>query len=39
MELERMTTDADVGFAGSGRRRSSAARYGVIDSDRQIPQH
>ena len=36
--------DADVGFAGSGRRRwcrrrSSAASYRVIDNDRQIPQH
>jgi hypothetical protein len=34
----------DVGFAGSGRRRwcrrrASAARYGVIDNDRQILQH
>ena len=37
-------TDDDVGFAGSGRRRwcrrrSSAARYRVVDNDRQIPQH
>jgi hypothetical protein len=30
--------DADVGFAWSGRRRASAASYGVIDNDRQIPQ-
>jgi hypothetical protein len=33
-----MTTDDDVGFAWSGRRRASAASYGVIDNDRQIPQ-
>jgi hypothetical protein len=26
------------GFAWSGRRRASAASYGVIDNDRQIPQ-
>jgi hypothetical protein len=34
-------TDDDIGFAGSGRRRwcrrrSSAARYRVINNDRQI---
>jgi hypothetical protein len=38
-ECFAMTTDDDFGFAGSGRRRSSAARYGVVTIDRQIPQH
>ena len=31
--------DADVGFAWWGRRRSSAASYGVIDNDGRILQH
>jgi hypothetical protein len=49
MELERsgrsmVRPDADVGFAGSGRRRwcrrrSSAASYGVIDNRSEILQH